>query len=48
MDGARLDIKRSGLNFGLNIKIEMWWESSWITKRDVEVGDVDREASGYK
>lgn len=42
MDGGRQDIKHSGLNIRLNIKMEMWEESSWITKGDVEPRDADR------
>lgn len=40
MDGRRQDVKHSGLNIRLNIKMEMWEESSWITQGDVEPGDV--------
>lgn len=40
MDGRRQDVKHSGLNIRLNIKMEMWEESSWLTQGDVEPGDV--------
>lgn len=40
MDGRRQDIKHSGLNIRLNIKMEMWEESIRITQGDVEPGDV--------
>lgn len=40
MGRARQDIKHSGLNIRLNIKVEMWEESIWVTKGDVEPGDV--------